>query len=168
MEDDNKLIEERREKLKALRAQGIAFPNDFRRKDLAFALHEKYAAKTKEELEPLKPPATVAGRMVLKRVMGKASFATLQDGTGRIQVYVSQEVANYEEFKHWDLGDIVGVQGRVFKTMKGELTVHAEKIVLLVKALRPLPEKFHGLADQEMRYRQRYLDLLVNPEVKDL
>jgi len=106
--------------------------------------------------------------MVLKRVMGKASFATLQDGTGRIQIYVSQEVANYEDFKHWDLGDIVGVQGRVFKTMKGELTVHAEKIVLLVKALRPLPEKFHGLADQEMRYRQRYLDLIVNPEVKDL
>jgi len=100
--------------------------------------------------------------------MGKASFATLQDGTGRIQVYVSQEVANYEDFKRWDLGDIVGVQGRVFKTMKGELTVHAEKIVLLVKALRPLPEKFHGLADQELRYRQRYVDLIVNPEVKDL
>jgi lysyl-tRNA synthetase class 2 len=167
-QEDNKLTEERREKLKALRAKGNAFPNDFRRKDFANDLHHQWGEKSKEDLEKQKPPATVAGRMVLKRVMGKASFATLQDGTGRIQIYVSQEVANYEDFKHWDLGDIVGVQGRVFKTMKGELTVHAEKIVLLVKALRPLPEKFHGLADQEMRYRQRYVDLIVNPEVKDL
>ena len=167
-QEDNKLTEERREKLKALRAKGNAFPNDFRRKDFANDLHHQWGEKGKEDLEKQKPPATIAGRMVLKRVMGKASFATLQDGTGRIQIYVSQEVANYEDFKHWDLGDIVGVQGRVFKTMKGELTVHAEKIVLLVKALRPLPEKFHGLADQEMRYRQRYVDLIVNPEVKDL
>jgi lysyl-tRNA synthetase class 2 len=167
-QEDNKLTEERREKLKALRAKGNAFPNDFRRKDFANDLHHQWGEKSKEDLEKQKPPATVAGRMVLKRVMGKASFATLQDGTGRIQIYVSQEVANYEDFKHWDLGDIVGVQGRVFKTMKGELTVHAERIVLLVKALRPLPEKFHGLADQEMRYRQRYVDLIVNPDVKDL
>jgi lysyl-tRNA synthetase class 2 len=167
-QEDNKLTEERREKLKALRAKGNAFPNDFRRKDFANDLHHQWGEKSKEDLEKQKPPATVAGRMVLKRVMGKASFATLQDGTGRIQIYVSQEVANYEDFKHWDLGDIVGVQGRVFKTMKGELTVHAEKIVLLVKALRPLPEKFHGLADQETRYRQRYVDLIVNPDVKDL
>jgi lysyl-tRNA synthetase class 2 len=167
-QEDNKLTEERREKLKALRAKGNAFPNDFRRKDFANDLHHQWGEKGKEDLEKQKPPATVAGRMVLKRVMGKASFATLQDGTGRIQIYVSQEVANYEDFKHWDLGDIVGVQGRVFKTMKGELTVHAEKIVLLVKALRPLPEKFHGLADQETRYRQRYVDLIVNPDVKDL
>ncbi|HXU42525.1 MAG TPA: lysine--tRNA ligase [Burkholderiales bacterium] len=167
-QEDNKLTEERREKLKALRAAGRAFPNDFRRKDFANDLHHEWGQRSKEDLEGQKPPATVAGRMVLKRVMGKASFATLQDGTGRIQIYVSQEVANYEDFKHWDLGDIVGVQGRAFKTMKGELTVHAEKIVLLVKALRPLPEKFHGLADQEMRYRQRYVDLIVNPEVKDL
>jgi lysyl-tRNA synthetase class 2 len=163
-QEDNKLTEERREKLKALRAKGNAFPNDFRRKDFANDLHHEWGQRSKEDLEGQKPPATVAGRMVLKRVMGKASFATLQDGTGRIQNYVSQEVANYEDFKHWDLGDIVGVQGRVFKTMKGELTVHAEKIVLLVKALRPLPEKFHGLADQEMRYRQRYVDLIVTPE----
>ena len=167
-QEDNKLTEERREKLKALRARGNAFPNDFRRKDFANDLHHQWGEKSKEDLEKQKPPATIAGRMVLKRVMGKASFATLQDGTGRIQIYVSQEVANYEDFKHWDLGDIVGVQGRVFKTMKGELTVHAEKIVLLVKALRPLPEKFHGLADQETRYRQRYVDLIVNPDVKDL
>jgi lysyl-tRNA synthetase class 2 len=166
--DDHKVTSERREKLKALRAKGNAFPNDFRRKDFANDLHHQWGEKSKEDLETQKPPATVTGRMVLKRVMGKASFATLQDGTGRIQIYVSQEVASYEDFKHWDLGDIVGVQGRVFKTMKGELTVHAEKIVLLVKALRPLPEKFHGLADQEMRYRQRYVDLIVNPDVKDL
>src|SRR3954466_2471423 len=106
--------------------------------------------------------------MVLKRVMGKASFATLQDGSGRIQIYVSNEVKDYEAFKHWDLGDLVGVEGHVFKTMKGELTVHASKIRLLAKALRPLPEKFHGLSDHEMRYRQRYVDLIVNPEVKDL
>src|SRR6185436_7003301 len=167
-QEDNKLTEERREKLKALRAAGRAFPNDFRRKDFANDVHHEWGQRSKEDLEGQKPPATVAGRMVLKRVMGKASFATLQDGTGRIQIYVSQEVANYEDFKHWDLGDIVGVQGRAFKTMKGELTVHAEKIVLLVKALRPLPEKFHGLADQEMRSRQRSVALIVNPEVKDL
>ena len=100
MEEENKLIEERREKLKALRAKGIAYPNDFRRKDLAAALHEKYGAKTREELEPLKAGAAIAGRMVLKRVMGKASFATLQDGSGRIQAYITQDVAGYEEFKH--------------------------------------------------------------------
>src|SRR5262245_1623852 len=108
----------------------------------------------------------IAGRMMLKRVMGKASFATLQDGTGRIQAYITQETPGYEDFKHWDLGDIVAVEGHLFKTMKGELTVHAGKIALLVKALRPLPEKFHGLADHELRYRQRYVDLIVNPEVR--
>jgi lysyl-tRNA synthetase class 2 len=167
MEEENKLIEERREKLKALRAKGIAFPNDFRRKDLSADLHGKYAAKTKEELEPLKIEATVAGRMVLKRVMGKASFATLQDGAGRIQLYVSQEVANYEEFKHWDLGDIVGATGTLFKTKTGELTVHASGLRLLAKALRPLPEKFHGMADQEMKYRQRYVDLIVTEKTRD-
>jgi lysyl-tRNA synthetase class 2 len=104
--------------------------------------------------------------MMLKRVMGKASFATLQDGTGRIQAYITQETPGYEDFKHWDLGDIIGVEGRLFKTMKGELTVHAQKINLLVKAIRPLPEKFHGLSDHELRYRQRYVDLIVNPEVR--
>ena len=168
MEEENKLIEERREKLKALRAGGIAFPNDFRRKDFAANLHEKHSAKTKEELEPLRIGATVAGRMVLKRVMGKASFATLQDGTDRIQVYVTQELPGYEAFKHWDLGDIVGVEGTMFKTMKGELTVHATAIRLLVKALRPLPEKFHGMSDQEMKYRQRYVDLIVNPKTREV
>jgi lysyl-tRNA synthetase class 2 len=168
MEEDNKLVEERREKLKALRSQGIAYPNDFRRRDAAAALHEKFSGKTKEELEPLKPQATVAGRMVLKRVMGKASFATLQDGTGRIQIYVSNDVKNYEQFKHWDLGDIVGVEGHLFKTMKGELTVHATALRLLVKALRPLPEKFHGMQDQEMKYRQRYVDLIVTEKTREV
>jgi len=168
MEQENKLVDERREKLKALRAAGAAFPNDFRRKDLAGELAGKHGDKTKEQLEKKQVAASVAGRMMLKRVMGKASFATLQDGSARIQIYVSSEVENYEQFKHWDLGDILGVEGALFKTMKGELTVKASSIRLLVKALRPLPEKFHGLADHELRYRQRYVDLIANPQVKDV
>ena len=168
MEEENKLIEERREKLNALRAAGQAYPNDFRRQDFAADLHERFGAKSKEELERERPGAVVAGRMMLKRVMGKASFATLQDGSGRIQVYITQDTPAYEQFKHWDLGDIVGAEGAVFKTMKGELTVNAKNIRLLAKALRPLPEKFHGLADQELRYRQRYVDLVVNPEARQI
>ena len=168
MEEENKLVEERREKLTALRAQGVAYPNDFRRKDIAVDLHSKHGARTKEELEPLKVTATVAGRMVLKRVMGKASFATLQDASGRIQIYVSNEVKNYEDFKHWDLGDIVGASGTLFKTKTGELTLHASALRLLAKALRPLPEKFHGMADQEMKYRQRYVDLIVTDRTRDV
>jgi lysyl-tRNA synthetase class 2 len=168
MEEENKLIDERRDKLKALRAAGQAYPNDFRRKDFAAALHERFGALGKDQLEAQKPTAVVAGRMMLKRVMGKASFATLQDGTGRIQAYITQDTPGYEAFKHWDLGDIVGAEGTVFKTMKGELTVNAKAIRLLAKALRPLPEKFHGLADQELRYRQRYVDLVVNPEVRQI
>jgi lysyl-tRNA synthetase, class II len=167
VEEENKLIEERREKLKALRAKGVAFPNDFRRRDFASDLHQSHGGKTKEELEKSPIAAVIAGRMMLKRVMGKASFATLQDGTGRLQIYVSNDASGaeaHEQFKHWDLGDILGVEGTLFKTNKGELTVHATALRLLVKALRPLPEKFHGLADQEMRYRQRYVDLIVTPE----
>jgi lysyl-tRNA synthetase class 2 len=167
-QEDNKLIDERREKLKALRSRGgAAFPNDFRREHTAAEL-AAHAQMTKEELEKAAIPAKVAGRMMLKRVMGKASFATLQDGTGRIQVYITQDIPGYEDFKHWDLGDILGVEGTLFKTMKGELTINARKIALLVKALRPLPEKFHGLADHEQRYRQRYVDLIVNPPVRDI
>jgi lysyl-tRNA synthetase class 2 len=166
--EDNKLIEERREKLKGLRTKGQAFPNDFRRKDFAGALAAAHGGKSKEELEKAHTPASVAGRMMLKRVMGKASFATVQDGTGKIQIYVSNEIENYEAFKHWDLGDVIGIEGHLFKTMKGELTVQAKSIRLLVKALRPLPEKFHGLSDHEMRYRQRYVDLIVNPDVKEI
>jgi lysyl-tRNA synthetase class 2 len=171
MEEENKLIEERREKLKALRAQGVAFPNDFRRKDFASDLHTKFGAKTKEDLEPLKPEATVAGRMVLKRVMGKASFATLQDQSGRIQLYISNDATGtetHDRFKHWDLGDIVGAEGTLFKTKTGELTLQAKSLKLLAKALRPLPEKFHGMADQEMKYRQRYLDLIVSDRTRDV
>jgi lysyl-tRNA synthetase, class II len=168
VEEENKLIDERREKLNALRSAGIAYPNDFRRHDFAADLAQRFGEKSKEDLEKQRVQVTVAGRMMLKRVMGKASFATLQDGTGRIQAYITQELAGYEAFKHWDLGDIVGVEGHLFKTMKGELTVHAAKVRLLVKALRPLPEKFHGLADHETRYRQRYVDLIVNPQVKDI
>jgi lysyl-tRNA synthetase class 2 len=166
-QDENQIIAERRGKLAKIREQGQAFPNDFRRKDLAANLHHFHDGKDKAQLESEKPHAVVAGRMMLKRVMGKASFATLQDMSGQIQVYVNNDVTgaeSHEAFKHWDLGDIVGVEGVVFKTMKGELSVHASKIRLLSKSLRPLPEKFHGLADMESRYRQRYVDLIVNPE----
>src|SRR5205085_2750620 len=141
---------------------------DFRRKDFAANLHERHGAATKEQLEKDKATAVVAGRMMLKRVMGKASFATIQDSSGRIQLYITQETPGYEEFKHWDLGDIVGAEGAVFKSMKGELTVNAKSVRLIAKALRPLPEKFHGLADQETRYRQRYVDLIVSPESKEV
>src|SRR5688572_5631441 len=130
-------------------------------------LATSYGSLDKPALEAQGVRVSVAGRMMLKRVMGKASFATLQDGSGRLQVYVSNDVTGaeaHEQFKHWDLGDIVGVEGALFKTNKGELTVNATALRLLVKALRPLPEKFHGLADQEMRYRQRYVDLIVTPE----
>jgi len=168
-QDENQIIAERRAKLARLREAGPAFPNDYRRKDLAAQLHTFHGGKTKEQLEAEKPTASVAGRMLLKRVMGKASFATLQDMSGQIQVYVNNDVTGaeaHEAFKHWDLGDIVGVEGRVFKTNKGELSIHAAKIRLLAKSLRPLPEKFHGLTDMEQRYRQRYVDLIVNPEVR--
>src|SRR5438876_4068160 len=171
MEEDNRLIEERREKLKALRAAGSAYPNDFRRRDLASQLNASHGEKTKEALEKTAVAASIAGRMMLKRPMGKVTFATLQDGSGRIQIYVSNDLTGekrHEEFKHWDLGDIVGVEGTLFKTNKGELTLQAKKIRLLSKALRPLPEKFHGLADQETRYRQRYLDLIVNPQAREV
>jgi lysyl-tRNA synthetase class 2 len=167
-QDSNKLIDERREKLKALRARGQAYPNDFRRRHAAADLHAQHGGQSKEDLEKTNAPAVIAGRMMLKRVMGKASFATLQDGSGRIQVYITQDTPGYEDFKHWDLGDIVGAEGTVFKTMKGELTVNAKSIRLISKALRPLPEKFHGLADQEMKYRQRYVDLIVTPETKEI
>ncbi|MFZ3323764.1 MAG: lysine--tRNA ligase [Usitatibacter sp.] len=166
-QDENQIFAERRSKLAKLRELGQAYPNDFRRKDLAAELHQFHDGKDKPQLEAEKPPAVVAGRMLLKRVMGKASFATLQDMSGQIQVYINNDVTGaeaHEAFKHWDLGDILGVEGTVFKTMKGELSVHASKIRLLSKSLRPLPEKFHGLADMEQRYRQRYVDLIVNPE----
>jgi lysyl-tRNA synthetase class 2 len=169
-QDENQIVAERRGKLARLREAGQAFPNDWRRRDLAGDLHGKFDAATKEQLEADKPTAAVAGRMLLKRVMGKASFATLQDMSGQIQVYINNDVTGaeaHEAFKHWDLGDILAVEGRVFKTMKGELSIHATTLRLLSKALRPLPEKFHGLTDMEQRYRQRYVDLIVNPESRE-
>jgi lysyl-tRNA synthetase class 2 len=167
--DENQILAERRTKLAEMRKRGNPFPNDFRREHLAADLHGAYGALSKEELEPKGVRVAVAGRMMLKRVMGKASFATLQDMTGQIQVYVSNDATGaeaHEAFKHWDLGDILGVEGTLFKTRTGELTVSASRVRLLAKALRPLPEKFHGLADQEQKYRQRYLDLIASEEAR--
>ena len=162
--DENRLIAERRGKLAKLREDGCAFPNDFVPSARAAALHAQYDEQTQETLAEQAIPASIAGRMMLKRIMGKASFATLQDATGRIQVYLERNALGdetYAAFKQWDIGDIVAVEGTVFKTNKGELSVHASSIRLLAKSLRPLPDKFHGLADQELRYRQRYVDLIM-------
>jgi lysyl-tRNA synthetase class 2 len=168
-QDTNEQIAQRRAKLAELRASGNAFPNDFRRDALAGDLHARHGEMAPEDLEGDPIRVAVAGRMMSRRVMGKASFAHLQDMSGRIQVYLKRDdlpEGVYQQFKRWDLGDIVGVQGILFKTRTGELSVHAEGARLLTKALRPLPEKFHGLADQETRYRQRYLDLVMNEEAR--
>lgn len=167
--DENHLIAERRHKLAQLRQKAVAFPNNFKPKDRAQALHAQYDELTKEALAEQPTTASVAGRMMLKRVMGKASFATLQDGTGRIQIYLDRGSLGqdkYEDFKHWDLGDIIAVEGTVFKTNKGELSIHASTASILTKSLRPLPDKFHGMADQELRYRQRYVDLIVTEQTQ--
>ncbi|VAW56188.1 Lysyl-tRNA synthetase (class II) [hydrothermal vent metagenome] len=170
-QDENKLIAQRREKLSAMREKGYAFPNDFRRDSLADELHAEYDAKTKEELEQLNISVKVAGRMLAKRVMGKASFAQLQDMSGKIQLFLQRdslpEGLYNEGFKKWDIGDIVGAEGVLFKTKTDELSVKLTNIILLTKSLRPLPEKFHGLSDQETRYRQRYVDLIMNQEVRE-
>ena len=168
--DDNQLMAERREKLKALRAQASAaglpaFPNDFKPSAHAAELLASYGERDAELLAQQAIPARVAGRMMLKRVMGKASFATLQDSSGRIQIYVQRDAIGeeaYAAFKHWDLGDIVAAEGTVFKTKTGELSLHATRLRLLTKSLRPLPDKFHGMADQEQKYRQRYVDLITD------
>jgi lysyl-tRNA synthetase class 2 len=170
LDDENKLIAQRREKLAALREQGPAFPNDFRRDSLAAGLHEAYQDKTAEELEELQVRVSVAGRMMAKRVMGKASFTKLQDMSGQIQLFLQRDnlppgVYN-EGFKKWDIGDLIGAEGVMFRTKTGELSIKLDNIRLLTKALRPLPEKFHGLTDTETRYRQRYIDLIMNWEVK--
>ena len=172
--DDNQLIAERREKLKALReaqkqGRGVAFPNDFKPGTHAAALHAAHGDKAAEQLLAEGTVARVAGRMMLKRVMGKASFATLQDQSGRIQVYVTRDDVGeetYAAFKHWDLGDIVGAEGKVFRTRTGELSLHASSIRLLTKSLRPMPDKFHGVADQEVKYRQRYVDLMTDEQAR--
>ncbi len=171
-EDPNRLIAQRHAKLARLRAQGPAFPNDFRRDALAGELHNRYDTLEKDVLERRAIPVRLAGRLMSRRIMGKASFAHLQDMSGRIQIFVQREGIGeeaYEFFKReLDLGDILGVSGRLFKTKTGELSVRCEQVRLLVKSLRPLPEKFHGLADTETCYRQRYLDLIVNPETRAL
>jgi len=164
--DENLLIAERRAKLAALRGAGTAFPNDFRRDALARDLHNTFAERSNESLEAEPVRVRVAGRMMFKRVMGKASFAKLQDSSGQIQAYLQSNALGeaYEAFKGWDVGDILGVEGPLMRTRAGELSVKAGKVVLLVKALRPLPDKWHGLADTETRYRQRYVDLIVNED----
>lgn len=160
---------ERRTKLAALRTMGPAYPNDFKRTHLAAALHADYNGHTREQLEQAPKEVAVAGRLMLKRLMGKASFATVQDGSGRIQFFISDEdvgAAAHEAFRHWDIGDIVAARGVLFKTNRGELSVRCRELRLLAKALRPLPDKFHGLADHEQRYRQRYVDLIVNESTR--
>ncbi len=167
--DENHVIAERREKLKAIRSQGVAFPNDFKPDVLASNIHAAHGGTENEAFEARKVNVVVAGRMMLKRVMGKASFATIQDTSGRIQLFISIEnigEAVYEAFKHWDLGDIVGAAGYLFKTKTGELSVKVTELRLLTKSLRPLPEKFHGLQDQEVKYRQRYVDLITSEEAR--
>ncbi|WP_404300078.1 lysine--tRNA ligase [Alicycliphilus denitrificans] len=174
-QDENQLIAERREKLKALRdsqaqGQGVAFPNDFKPRHHAASLQQQYGALEGEALEAQGVQVSVAGRMMLKRVMGKASFATLQDGSlgdtgGRIQLYVTRDGIGeqaYADFKRWDLGDIVGAEGTLMKTKTDELSVKVTTLRLLTKSLRPMPDKFHGVADQEVKYRQRYVDLMTD------
>ncbi len=168
--DENQIIAERRAKLAEIRAtQRVAFPNDFQRKDFAGNVTAAHADKDKDALEAEQVEVAIAGRMVLKRVMGKASFATVQDSSGRVQFYINDEgvgADTHEAFKHWDLGDIIAAKGVLFKTNKGELSVRCSELRLLTKSLRPLPEKFHGLTDQEQKYRQRYLDLITNEPSK--
>ena len=168
--DENQIIAIRREKLNQLRQQGIAYPNDFKRDSFAADLHEQYDNTSKEELDPQNIPVKIAGRMMLKRQMGKATFATVQDVSGSIQLYlnnkgVSQDIL--DDFNHCDMGDIIGATGTLFKTNHGELTVRVSEIRLLSKSLRPLPDKYKGLSDQETKYRQRYVDLIANAESRE-
>ncbi len=163
--EENKLIAERRRKLDALRAEGQAFPNDFRRDAVAGELLAEYDEKSSEDLESEPRRVAVAGRMMAKRIMGKAAFTHVQDMSGRIQLFVQRDAVGedaYAAFKGWDIGDIIGGEGALMKTKTGELSVRVDRLRLLTKSVRPLPEKFHGLTDTEQRYRQRYLDLIMN------
>jgi lysyl-tRNA synthetase class 2 len=169
--DENGLIAERRRKLETKRALGNAYPNDFRRNALADELHVTYGEYDDGRLRGEEIRIDVAGRMMAKRVMGKASFIKLQDRSGQIQVRLERDrlaEGVYQDFRRWDVGDIVGATGTLFRTNTGELTVMAQQVRLLTKSLRPLPEKFHGLADQETRYRQRYVDLIMNEQSRDV
>ena len=164
-QDENALIAQRRSKLQALRDDGNAFPNDFRRNAMAGELHAEYEGRDNESLEAEPVRVKVAGRMMAKRVMGKAAFAQLQDMTGRMQLFLQRDALPegvYQAFKGWDVGDIIAAEGVMFRTKTGELSVRCESLYLLTKSLRPLPEKFHGLSDLETRYRQRYVDLIMN------
>ena len=167
-EDENKLIAERREKLRTLRAGGIAFPNDFKPDAFAGDLQAEYADAQMWNAEALATAGRrvrVAGRIMAKRIMGKASFVQIQDLSGRLQLFL-QETAlgdSYEAFKSWDTGDIVAAEGTLMRTKTGELSVKADALRLITKSLRPLPDKWHGLSDVEQRYRQRYVDLIVTP-----
>jgi len=163
--EEHEQIALRRAKLQQLRERGNAFPVDFRRNVVAGELHAEYGDHDKAQLEAEPRRVRVAGRLMRRRIMGKASFVHIQDMSGQIQLYVQRDVVTpevYQDFKGWDLGDIIGAEGMIFKTRTGELSVRVEEIRLLTKALRPLPDKFHGIVDQEMRYRQRYLDLIMN------
>ncbi|MDR3017635.1 MAG: lysine--tRNA ligase [Delftia acidovorans] len=178
-QDENQLIAERREKLKALREQvreqgGVAFPNDFKPADRAEALQQAHAYKSAEQLDAEAVQVSLGGRMMLKRVMGKASFATIQDGSlgpthGRIQLYITRDTVGeevYAAFKRWDLGDILGAEGTLMKTKTGELSVKVQTLRLLTKSLRPMPDKFHGMADLEQKVRQRYVDLMMDEQAR--
>jgi lysyl-tRNA synthetase class 2 len=164
--DENHLIAERRAKLQKLRERGVAFPNDFRRDALAADISTAYAEKSAEALDAMAIRVKVAGRMRAKRVMGKASFARLEDSSGSIQLFLQQQALGevYDDFKGWDVGDVIGAEGLLFRTKTGELSVRAERLALLTKSLRPLPDKWHGIADTELRYRRRYVDLIMNED----
>ena len=172
--DENKLIAERREKLAHIRTKGVPFPNDFKPQHRAAELFRLYDGMENAELEPLAVKVSLGGRMMLKRVMGKASFCTLQDASmgvsgGRLQLFVTKDNISedaYEAFKHWDLGDIIAAEGVLFKTKTNELSVRVSSLRLLTKSLRPLPDKFHGMADQEQKYRQRYVDLITDEHAR--
>ncbi|MCP4492551.1 MAG: lysine--tRNA ligase [Gammaproteobacteria bacterium] len=169
--DENKYIALRREKLAQLRERGQAYPNDFERSDFALNLHDQYGSLSRDELEQKAIEVALAGRMMFQRVMGKASFAQLKDMSGLMQVFLQRNAIGedaYEAFKHSDIGDIYGVQGILFKTNTDELTIKVGEISLLTKSLRPLPEKFHGLTDQEQKYRRRYIDLMMNEESRQV
>jgi lysyl-tRNA synthetase class 2 len=169
--DENKLIAERRAKLAALRTRGQAFPNDFRRDALAGEVHAAFGERDDAWLEANPTRVRVGGRMLFKRIMGKASFAKIVDRTGQIQLFIQRENvgdAVYDGFKGWDVGDIIGAEGVLFRTKTGELSVRADRVSLITKSLRPLPDKWHGLADMETRYRQRYVDLIVNEQSREV
>jgi len=169
---EKSILEERRKKLEDLRERGIAYINTFHPKNMAKELHQLYGELSKEDLvEKNIQGISIAGRIVLKRVMGNASFATLRDSSGDIQIYVTKnniEESIYDDFKTWDLGDIVGVSGSLFRTKTDELTIEVSDLEMITKSLRPMPEKFKGLTDIEARYRQRYLDLMTNSETKEI